>query len=152
MDEVNFFHIKFSKSLLKKLIVLFLLVILPASQAMAVQQSTQPTPSGIDFFSAPDKLLKNNKYADALNGYEGIPVSSLSTEGKAHLKYEMGECYYNLGNKTEAIESYREAYLLGGSDQVKAGHHLVRILTFDGQYEEAFANQGRFITIILMIL
>lgn len=61
-----------------------------------------------------EQMYKEGKYQEALTLYEQILNSGRES---SHLYHNLGNCYYKLGENTQAILNYERALLLSPSDQ-----------------------------------
>jgi len=88
------------------------------------------------------KAFTAGSYADALDGFLYIRNSQPSNDPLvAEASFYIGECYYNLGEYTKAVDAYREVYRSGKADESLLNRSFQRINEIALDYLSGSAGQ-----------
>jgi tetratricopeptide (TPR) repeat protein len=111
-----------------------LILILVSTQLTA--QNTQTKPA--------DKLVERYEYVQAVQEY-----LKLVDKGKSdsYVQKQLGDCYYNIYNPTEAIKWYQQAISSGKQDP-ETYYRYAQMLKSDGKYEASNAQMKTFAAMV----
>ena len=106
---------------MRVLLFVFIFVLISAGSGFS---QTVPTR---DAFQKAALLAKEGRYAEALEKYLSVPVSSIAEESKdtaARVHFNIGVCFYHLDQPEKAVARYRKALELTGGTYQKAFYTL----------------------------